>query len=103
MSMTSEQVQQIRKIAAVSKLTELFTNRDSFQNEIKARSQQVLMAMGYDWHKLHSINAVLSTRGKVQLVTIDAHVECNFKAEQYHVEMPVAQFEMLLQTDFASE
>lgn len=103
MSMTSEQVQQIKKIADESKLTELFTNRDSFQNEIKARSQQVLKAMGYDWYKLHSINAVLSMRGKVQLVTIDAHVEHNFQDEQYHAEMPVTQFEMLLQTDFASE
>lgn len=101
MSMTTEQVQQIRKIADESKLTELFTNRDSFHNEIKRRAQLVLKAMGYDWYKLYSIDAALSLRGKVQLVTITAEVEVNYEQQTIHAEMPVAQFEMLLQTDFA--
>lgn len=93
----------INSMTKTSPLVDLFNYRDKFENEIQKRSQDVLRAMGYDWYKMHKITAALSTRGKVQIISIRAEVESNFASSTIEAEMPVKQFEMLLQPGFASE
>jgi hypothetical protein len=93
---------QIRTISGAVVLTDLFRYRDVFQTEIEKRSREVLQAMGYEWHKLHSINAALSMRGKIQIISIKAAIQHNYEDSVIEAEMPVKQFEMLLKTDFAS-
>jgi hypothetical protein len=95
-------IESVRQFARRGKLVELFQYSDVLSREVNKRAELVLKAIGYDWYKLNSITVALYDRKGVKLAFIKASVEVNFQQTDIEAEVPVRQFEHLLQTDFAS-
>jgi hypothetical protein len=80
----------------------LFKIEETMRAEICRRAWLVLKELGYEWYREGVINVYLTKRGKLDLIKINATAENNHQPIEINAELPLKQFNMLLQKDFAA-
>jgi hypothetical protein len=80
----------------------LFLTEKILRDEINRRAWEVLKELDHEWYREDKIQVAMFKRGKVDIVEIKANVEHNHAPVTITAEMPLRQFEMLLQRDFSA-